>query len=434
MPKIEAAAQNNLSLVMIPQNSRDFAANDSNITDLAEYGRGLGINVTEVSTIGDALRILVGKSPVPEYTEIEIDTGYTMLMERISRSLCNRTEQLFARAGEENSSLYLSAMNLSQKAQEAAGAGYYYAAASHCFGANIMLSREILVEENPGQGGLVQRVNAKRAAFERYAQDFEKIGRETITDLQTYQIVKERIAEAQESLDDAVQSLGDNETDAAFYSFAYAVERFNSAVSWSTFMGTPGRKIALDDEAVKNSCVQKLAEAQERFQYVQLYLPNRLGNTRAGLDRAYGFHDQGSYEMCLFEASKAKAEADTVLSSIGVMESEIQNHVRGKLGLAKMQVAKQAAAGNFPILGYSYYEYAARLADYDPYSALVYAEYALELSNLEMYFGTPKQRLLWPADWRKLALFVLGAVFGSLFTAGMLKMRSDSHVRIRIRR
>ncbi|MBU1111309.1 MAG: hypothetical protein KJ896_00900, partial [Nanoarchaeota archaeon] len=40
----------------------------------------------------------------------------------------------------------------------------------------------------------------------------------------------------------------------------------------------------------------------------------------------------------------------------------------------------------FPILGYSYYQYAQTLQEEDPYSSLLYLEYSLELSELDIYF------------------------------------------------
>jgi hypothetical protein len=50
-------------------------------------------------------------------------------------------------------------------------------------------------------------------------------------------------------------------------------------------------------------------------------------------------------------------------------------------------VAKEQARGWFPIMGYSYYEYAGSLIRHnDSISALIFSEYALELGNIEMYF------------------------------------------------
>ena len=45
-------------------------------------------------------------------------------------------------------------------------------------------------------------------------------------------------------------------------------------------------------------------------------------------------------------------------------------------------------------MGYSYYEYATSLREKDVYSALLYAEYALELSNLDIYFEPERIRLV----------------------------------------
>ena len=41
----------------------------------------------------------------------------------------------------------------------------------------------------------------------------------------------------------------------------------------------------------------------------------------------------------------------------------------------------------FPIQGYSYYEYAKALSKTDKISGLIYSQYALEFSNLDLYFN-----------------------------------------------
>ena len=64
--------------------------------------------------------------------------------------------------------------------------------------------------------------------------------------------------------------------------------------------------------------------------------------------------------------------------------------IDSKIKLVKRLISKQIKKGIFPILGYSYYEYASTLKDENKYSSLLYLEYALELSNLEIYFKEKK--------------------------------------------
>ena len=58
-----------------------------------------------------------------------------------------------------------------------------------------------------------------------------------------------------------------------------------------------------------------------------------------------------------------------------------------KLKAAKESIIRQTSRGDFPIISYSYYEYAGTLKESDPPSALLFSEYALELSNLQVYLN-----------------------------------------------
>jgi predicted S18 family serine protease len=68
--------------------------------------------------------------------------------------------------------------------------------------------------------------------------------------------------------------------------------------------------------------------------------------------------------------------------------------ISDRSNVVKSIIAKQANRGTFPILAYSYYEYANSLKAGDKYSALLYLGYALELGSLDIYFE--KQTLSLP--------------------------------------
>ena len=55
-----------------------------------------------------------------------------------------------------------------------------------------------------------------------------------------------------------------------------------------------------------------------------------------------------------------------------------------KLEFAKREIASQSY---FPILAYSYYEYSSALKESDPSSALFYAEFAIEMANIDTYLS-----------------------------------------------
>ena len=168
------------------------------------------------------------------------------------------------------------------------------------------------------------------------------------------------------------------------------MERLNSAKSWAEFLNNEGKEFDFNDQVIEKACRTKLSEVEERLQYVQLYFPRNLENTRKELGYAYQDLDNGNFELCLFKASKAKATVDTVLSVFGVRNDNVRNVVDKKLEIVERNLVEETEKGAFPVVGYSYFEYANSLKETDPFSALLYSEYALELSNLDIYFKSPK--------------------------------------------
>ena len=81
----------------------------------------------------------------------------------------------------------------------------------------------------------------------------------------------------------------------------------------------------------------------------------------------------------------------------------------------------------FPVLGYSYYEYADSLKESDKYSTLLYLEYALELSNLDMYFKEKPHIIIEKKTNKEIIvkaviLFSIGLLLG--FLTGRLSKKS----------
>ena len=90
------------------------------------------------------------------------------------------------------------------------------------------------------------------------------------------------------------------------------------------------------------------------------------------------------------KAAKAKAESDVLLGVMGVTSDYLDQIIEEKLKIVGGILSEQE---EFPIVAYSYYEYADNLKDDNTYSSLLYAEYALELADLGSYVGFQKEEL-----------------------------------------
>ena len=194
-------------------------------------------------------------------------------------------------------------------------------------------------------------------------------------------------------------------------------------MSWSEFYGTGKKELILDDEALKESCIKKLKEAEERYQYANLIFPGFFQDTKDIVNKAFDEMKEKNYDMCLFKASKAKAESNVFIGLLGNDEEDINEMIDTKLEVIKRLIAEQTEKNSFPILGYSYYEYADSLQKHDRYSSLLYSEYALELSDLDMYFKS-KKLFNWRInfDLTKFSILLLGISIG-FFVGYMAKKR-----------
>jgi len=410
--KIEAAFNAGLRKVLIPKGDR---FDDENKTiDLVEYGKELGIEVIEVSDLRDAIFEFTGKNFSVQLSDIGINDDYKKIMSMLSELLCNRTqylqEKFLESSGEiskEILGIELDAVNLTGRSVEARKNESYYSAASYCFGANVKYRNLLLLMRNMTKTELnaeILRISNLTSEFESL---IEKKEIKTLSDLQAFMIVSERILNTHENLATAALNSSDKEG-----YLALGTERLFSAASWSFFFNMPGREFNINKEVLRDSCITKISEAQERVHYVNLFIPLALEGTKESISQARGYLENQRYELCLFKASKAKAEADSVLSVFGADEDQLDNILNDKLNAAQRNIIEQSSEGVFPIVGYSYYEYANSLKEYDKFSSLLYVEYALELSNIDVYFKQKEKKFRLPFNREKFSYFIVGTAFG----------------------
>lgn len=410
--KTEAAKAANLRKVLIPKgtamqsagreninqsSARTNSSNNINATfNLIEYGKkNLSLELVEVSDLDEAIFQLTGRQFNNQPTNITENPEYKQIMQGLQRILCNRTSNI-------ESELFQAGLNINQTVREeiikkkrlsedAALNGDYYSAASYCFGNNIVLKNEYYRSQKIKLGTL----SALFASFGKKTEELNnKINQEkisTISDLQALMIVKERLTDVELQIrkfneERAHLSLGES-----YYLLAYSEERYFSAVAWTQFFSMNGKKFVLDKEKLKNSCTEKIAEAEERYQYASIYLGEIVINpVREKIDLANGALQREELELCLIEAAQAKAEANAILSSLGVSEDNFNEFIESKSKAVEKVISENSAEGIFPILGYSYYQYATSLKEQEKYTTLVYLEYALEMSDLEIYFPEEK--------------------------------------------
>ena len=403
--KIEAAKTVNITKVIIPKGTRFHKENESlnETLDLLEYGKEHGIEVIEASFFSEAMHHISGLEPEDNEEDIAVTKEYNETMKKVAFTLCNRSKMLFNKIYSTNDSEYPIGVNMSNMGIKEYNEGNFYSSASYCFGANVRFNYLVLNQTNAHVG--IEKIKLI-LDIENFTQEFNSQKLETITDLQTSIIVNERLAEAQD-----VASKLNRTNDHS--NFAYAVERYYSAISWSKFFGTGTKKIIINQETLKSSCEQKLKEADERYQYANLIYPTNFDSAKDLLSDAIEEMGRKRYDLCLFKASKSKAQSDMFLSLLGATEEDLEDVLDIKLEAIEKIIVDQNKKGNFPILGYSYYQYSRSLSNHEPSSAILYSEYALELSDLDVYFEQEK-KVFFKIEFTKEVVFFLGLAIGIL--------------------
>ena len=433
--KIEAADDAGLKRVLIPLGEPIGKGNESinKSFGMYELSRKYGIEIKEVGTLDEAVFEFTGRRFREKRANLTISQDYKDTMKSLAIQLCSKSTKLRNRISDitikdNRTKLILdTAINLSAKGKSSFSDSMYYSSASYCFGANVEFNYLSLLQLNLTGEGVMEEVDELRQEIENFDEIIENEKIMTITDLESYMIVKERLVEASDFAELVAESVENNNTN--LRNLAYAMERLNSARSWSKFLENKGKKFNFNDEVIKNACMTKLSEVEERLQYVQLYFPQNLENTRKELAYAYQDLEEDKYELCLFKASKAKASVDVILSVFGVKKDNIGNIINQKLDVVERNLVEGTEKGVFPILGYSYFEYANSLKDSDPFSALLYSEYALELSNLDIYFkssGKNGADLFKNIDKKLFIVLIIGIILG-IFVSKVIGYKKTIH-------
>jgi len=407
------------SIIVTTVNATNYSESDISVNVLNETNNlssiaddfNLSIELVRISSLDEALPYFIDMDVPKPRTEINVPEEYALVMKDVAGLLCGKAYALRDRLVL-NDTEWNKTVEFDAKINASMSEMNYYSAASFCFNMGVVLRKINLNQvaaKNPSQIGEISR--SALIAINDMDARLEAKNLTTLSELETYIIVKERVDEAREIIVSGGENLSSDD-------LAYAIERYYSAVYWSNFFRLSGRLINLDSKHLEDACRKKISEAEERINYADLYLPSILSTTRSDLDAAYGFSKKGNYKMCLFKASFAKAEANLLLSSIAVDSDRISELAIDKLVASHGLISKEEQRGFFPIMGYSYYEYASSLnKNGDDVSSLIFAEYSLELSNLEMYF--PKKQFSLPWIGTDL-LALIGSVFLFGFCVGVL--------------
>src|SRR3989338_6317052 len=425
--KLEAASKAGLTKVLVAVGTAEDNLNESNMSlDLQGYAKNnLSIEMVEVVDLNEVMLDLTGIDFNGKDVELTENPQYSMIMQDLADVLCKRNKNIITEIGGSgipfNKTLQDNAAKSRDSSQNASRDGDYYSAASFCFTNNIELKRIYYHEKNISSSTYLRLFQALDRKITSLEQEVDVVEITTISDLQTFMVVKERLNDAKEQVKkwNATFNASSGEEQDSARTLAYAEERYYSAVSWKQFFLMDGKEYALNKETLQKSCSDKISESEERYQYVSLFIGEmNLGRIKEKMEQAQrAFMDQ-EFELCLITASQAKADANAILGTLGITEEDLDRFLESKKKAVERIIFENSQENTFPILGYSYYQYANSLALEDKFTALVYLEYALEMSDLGFYFPEEKMFLLMDNSFlnssidEKWGYLLLGVILG----------------------
>lgn len=387
---------------IIPTNTSTINSTGTNATlplkpDLIEYAKtNLSIEAIEVMDLDEVMFYFTGIELNHQDVQITMNPEYNDIMSSLQSLLCKRAQNIETEL-RQNRILIGVDMNETitgrkEKADNATKKGEYYTAASYCFGLNILLKSHYYDKKNVTEPVLQNLFLALEQNVTNLELKLASQKIETISDLQTIMVVKERVGDVKTQIKTFSENGITLEEKRNLYS--YAEERYFSALSWMQFFAMSGKKLVLDQNKLKESCMLKISEAEERDQYVGIFIGDALTQgIREKIDYATEALDAEEYGLCLIRAIQAKGEANAILSTLGLEMDFYDEFINSKSQAVERIIAENSNEGLFPILGYSYFQYANSLREEDKYATLVYLEYALEMSDLGVYFPEEKQFL-----------------------------------------
>lgn len=310
-----------------------------------------------------------------------------------------------------------------------------YSASSFCYSANVILKEHQLALTNVTTIGNEKTFfrTYYRSLLKRYVNMSKRLTqhpKNTITELESYVIVKERILDGIDNLGITIDEFNTltlpytNTTSEMIKDYASqnakqqylnprdlarASERLISAENWIMFYDMKTKDIPINNKILEESCQEKISEVTELYQYLVSEFPLTLQDISTEIDELNSFLATKSYDVCFFRGMHIKARLNSVLSLL--YNSDVEALIKQNLNVADDIIAGQQKNDLFPILGYSYYEYAnTLLGENDPSSALYYASIALEISNIDLYLQTEQSPFFFDKD--RFFSLMIGIIIG----------------------
>ena len=380
--KLEAAAENGVTLFLIPEGQRRvtvldkteksgpgfvFTETKKEVIDLVEMGEELGVRVEEVSDVYEAISLMTGEQVLVEEAGGEVISGdYIEALEPLAASLRVEARGMYNETAilvEED--LLVDAEEILLHADEMYNEGNYYTATSLYFNAMVVLRglqwrEEYNRAENKDEAlvGLRERVFRQINASKM---DIERFKAEGVRDPETIGAAESRVTRARQMVEHAER------TDPLDYIriLAFANERARTAQWWLTLTKS---ELIVPEEELRKRAGWYLSQAQSVTTYAEALLGEVMsyhetlpGTAGEDVISARSQFERGYYSGAIFDSIHAIVEASTLIGLLSA--GDVEERVQKSEQEAKNAIMEARRRGIEPTLAISAYEYGKTLAE-----------------------------------------------------------------------
>ena len=376
--------------------------------DVVEYARERwGLEVKEIKDIYDAVYYFTGKKiekpSVP--ADLNVDTSFlkTDALNDYDKTL-SYYEQVenklkTSNMGYTTYSYLKEALNEAKsrldEAKKALDDGRYYTTLSLDFQARITIRHVdwyLDVETDADLENLLKNVDDEIKSTENTISNLTIRG---ISMLQAVAASEERIEQAKSLLKDAWSAYYDGNYWDAVSNAAFAYERIQTAKFWASL----GERYAKGDVIERESLKETARDYLDNSRLIITYITSMFGEVNLQelinlMNEGEGYYQDGKYSAAIFSAMEARIQAEIILDTLGIdNETILMDKLQRMKEDAKVAIAQAQKEGIYPILSFSYYEFAQSYENQggldNIQTAMMFYQYAKETSTVFLETTSP---------------------------------------------
>ena len=376
--------------------------------DVVEYARERwGLEVKEIKDIYDAVYYFTGKKiekpSVP--ADLNVDTSFlkTDALNDYDKTL-SYYEQVenklkTSNMGYTTYSYLKEALNEAKsrldEAKKALEDGRYYTTLSLDFQARITIRHVdwyLDVETDADLENLLKNVDDEIKSTENTISNLTIRG---ISMLQAVAASEERIEQAKSLLKDAWSAYYDGNYWDAVSNAAFAYERIQTAKFWASL----GERYAKGDVIERESLKETARDYLDNSRLIITYITSMFGEVNLQelinlMNEGEGYYQDGKYSAAIFSAMEARIQAEIILDTLGIdNETILMDKLQRMKEDAKVAIAQAQKEGIYPILSFSYYEFAQSYENQggldNIQTAMMFYQYTKETSTVFLETTSP---------------------------------------------